>query len=125
MLSIIRHRKIELKYLFGPGHMPSAHTAFVISLLVTVAYYEGVYSTAFAISFVFTYIVIYDAMKIRVNIGYNGRVINKLVREIRGIKKEDYPILKERVGHRPLEIFIGGSLGLMLTVLLLVLLEAV
>jgi len=118
MLSIIRHGKIELKYLLGPGHMPSAHTAFVVSLVIIVAYYDSIFSTNFAISFVFTYIVIYDALKIRTNIGYNGAVLNKLVREVPGIKKEQYPIMKERVGHRATEIFIGATLGSILTVLI-------
>lgn len=123
MLSIIRHGKMEWKYLFGPGHMPSAHTAFVISLVVLVGYYDSIFSINFAISFVFAYIVIYDALKIRTNIGYNGAVLNKLVKEIPEIKKTDYPVLKERVGHKPLEVLVGGTLGIILTVLLIFILN--
>ena len=123
MLSIIRHGKMEWKYLFGPGHMPSAHTAFVVSLVVVVARLDTIYSTNFAISFVFAYIVIYDALKIRTNIGYNGAVMNKLIKNIPGIKKEDYPPLKERVGHKPLEVLVGGIMGVILTVLLVFILN--
>lgn len=120
-LSVIRHKKIDLKFLMISGHMPSAHSAFVVSLITVVAHYDGIFSTTFTISFVLAYIVIYDALKIRINIGHNGRVLNKLIKEIPGIKKEDYPILRERVGHRPLEVLVGSILGFVLTVILIAL----
>ncbi len=119
LLFAVKHKRIEIKYFFDPGHMPSAHTAFLVSLTSTVAYYDGVFSTTFAISFVLLYVVLYDALRIRVNIGDNGKIINKLVRELAEIKKEDYPVLKERVGHKPLEVLVGGILGLVFTVFLI------
>ena len=115
------NRKIEFKYLLSPGHMPSAHTAFVISLSTTVGYFDGIFSTTFAISIVLSYIVIYDAANIRTNIGYNGKIVNRLIKEIPEIKKENYPILKEIVGHKPLEIIAGAILGIVLTIIILVL----
>jgi len=122
-LSVIRHKKIDLKFLMISGHMPSAHSAFVVSLLTVVAHYDGIFSTTFTVSFILAYIVIYDALKIRTNIGYNGAVINKLIeklnKEIPEIKKEDYPILRERVGHRPLEVLVGSILGFVLTMILI------
>jgi acid phosphatase family membrane protein YuiD len=102
--------------------MPSAHTAFVISLATAAAYFDGVFSTTFAISIVLSYIVIYDAANIRTNIGYNGKIVNQLIKDVPGIKKESYPILKEIVGHRPMEILIGTILGFVLTMFLIILL---
>lgn len=125
ILSIIKHGKIEAKYLLASGHMPSSHTAFVISLTTMVAFKEGIFSTLFAATFVFSYIIIYDALYIRSNIGYNGRSINRLVNEISGIKKENYPTLRERVGHRPAEVFVGGVMGFALTVALMLMLESI
>ncbi len=119
LLSILKHRKIEFKYLFGPGHMPSAHTAFVVSLTTTVAHRDGIFSSVFAASFVLAYITVYDAFAIRIHIGRNGEIINKLVSEIPGIERKSYPRLKERVGHRPLEILAGAVFGLVFTVLLI------
>ena len=101
--------------------MPSAHTAFVISLATTIAYFDGVFSTTFAISIVLSYIVIYDAANIRTNIGYNGKIVNQLIKEVPGIEEENYPILKEIVGHRPIEILIGAIFGFALTALLIIL----
>ena len=116
-------KKIDPKFLLISGHMPSAHSAFVVSITTVVAFFDGIYSIAFAISFVFSYIVIYDALKIRINIGHNGEVLNKLIKEIPEIKKENYPILRERVGHKPLEVLVGAVLGLILTIFLIVLFE--
>ncbi|MCK4592504.1 divergent PAP2 family protein [Candidatus Parcubacteria bacterium] len=123
LLSITKHKKIELKFLLISGHMPSAHSAFVVSLATVIVFFDGIFSTTFTVSFVLAYIVIYDALKIRTNIGYNGKIINKLIREIPEVKKEDYPILRERVGHKPLEVLIGSMLGFVLTIFLIILLE--
>jgi len=103
--------------------MPSAHTAFVVSIVTVVAFFDGIYSNTFAISLVFSYIVIYDALNIRTNIGHNGKVVNKLIKEISGIKKGDYPILRERVGHSPLEVLVGAIFGFILTIFLIIFLE--
>ncbi|MDF1498500.1 MAG: divergent PAP2 family protein [Patescibacteria group bacterium] len=119
VLSVFRHKKIEVKYLFISGHMPSAHTAFVTSLATCMAYFDGINSSTFTISIVFAFIVIHDAVKIRMNIGENGKIVNKLIQEIPGIKKDNYPILRERVGHKPLEVLAGGVLGFILTILLI------
>ena len=121
LLFVIKHKKIEPKFLLTSGHMPSAHSAFVISLVTVIAFFDGVFSTAFTVSFILAYIVIYDALKIRTNIGYNGEAINKLIREVPEIKKEDYPILRERVGHRPMEVLAGSILGFALTIFLIML----
>ncbi|MDD3190967.1 MAG: divergent PAP2 family protein [Candidatus Pacebacteria bacterium] len=116
LLSIIKHRKIELKYLFTPGHMPSSHTSFVVSLATIVGFYYGISSIEFAISACFAYVVIYDAMNIRIHIGHNGEAINKLVKELN--LDNGYPRLKERVGHLPEEVFVGAVLGFLFSMFL-------
>lgn len=108
VLSVIRHKKVEIKYLFTPGHMPSSHTSFVVSLVTVVGYYRGIGSIEFAISVCLAYVVIYDAMNIRINIGRNGAAINRIVRDL---DLRGYPILKERVGHLPMEVLMGAVIG--------------
>lgn len=115
-LAIIRHKKIEIKYLFTPGHMPSSHTSFAVSLVTVVGVYAGIGSIDFAIAVCLAYIVIYDAMNIRINIGRNGAAINRMVEEL---KLEGYPILKERVGHLPEEVAVGGILGFLFSMMLI------
>ncbi|OGI25427.1 MAG: hypothetical protein A3E38_02040 [Candidatus Moranbacteria bacterium RIFCSPHIGHO2_12_FULL_54_9] len=106
----------NIEYAFTHGHMPSAHTSLVISLLVTMAYYEGVHSGAFALSAVLSFIVIDDAARIRMYLGDQGRYLNMLVEQL-GIEKDKFPRLKERVGHRVSEIVGGAFVGLFLTIL--------
>lgn len=122
-LSTTKSGKMEIKYILRPGHMPSAHSAFVASLATVVASFDGIFSTTFAISIVLAYIVIYDALIIRTNIGYNGKAINKLVKESSQIKKEDYPIMKEIVGHNFLEVIVGSVLGFVFSILFIVILR--
>jgi acid phosphatase family membrane protein YuiD len=115
-LSVIRHKEIDIKYLFTPGHMPSSHTSFVVSLVTVVGYYRGIDSIEFAIAVCLAYVVIYDAMNIRIHIGRNGAAINRIVKEL---NLQGYPILKERVGHLPLEVLVGGILGFLFSMFLI------
>ncbi len=115
-LAIIRHRKIEIRYLVTPGHMPSSHTSFAVSLATLVGYESGIGSIDFAIAVCVAYVVIYDAMNIRIHIGRNGAAVNRLVKDLH---LTGYPTLKERVGHLPHEVLIGGLLGFVLTMGLL------
>lgn len=116
-LSILRHKKVDIKYLFTPGHMPSSHTSFVTSLATVVGFYQGIESIEFAIAACFAYVVIYDAMNIRIHIGNNGKEINKIIQELQ--LKGNYPILKERVGHLPQEVLVGGVLGFLFSMALI------
>ncbi len=108
----------NVEYAFTHGHMPSAHTSLVVSLLTSVAYYEGIHSGAFALSAVLAFIVIDDAARIRMYLGDQGRYLNMLVDQLH-IEKERFPRLKERVGHRISEIIGGAFVGLFLTILLI------
>lgn len=108
----------NMEYAFTYGHMPSAHTSLVISLLVTMAYYEGVYSGAFALSAVLAFIVIDDAARVRMYLGDQGRYLNMLIDQLRGeIDESKFPRLKERIGHRVSEIVGGALVGFFLTLL--------
>jgi uncharacterized protein len=108
----------NLEYAFTHGHMPSAHTSLVVSLLTSVAFYEGVHSGAFALSAVLAFIVIDDAARIRMYLGDQGRYLNMLVDQL-NIERDRFPRLKERVGHRVSEIVGGAFVGLFLTLFLI------
>lgn len=108
----------NIEYAFTHGHMPSAHTALVISLLTTMAYYEGVHSPAFALSAVLAFIVIDDAARIRMYLGDQGRYLNMLIDQLKGeIDESKFPHLKERIGHHVSEVIGGALVGFFLTLL--------
>lgn len=100
------------------GGMPSSHTAFVISLATMIALYEGFESSAFAISLILALIVIRDAIGFRRTLGHQSKMLNHIVRELAEEKKRDHlPKLPEEIGHNPLEVLVGGLLGLSISLL--------
>lgn len=112
----------DLSYVMTHGHMPSAHTAFITSLLTSVGYYEGVHSGAFAVAVILGIIVIDDAVRLRMYMGDQGRYLNMLIRQL-PVDEAQFPRLKERIGHKISEVIVGGILGFVLTLILARLLQ--
>ncbi len=110
------------EYIFTHGHMPSAHTGFVVALVTSVGYYAGINSGGFAVAVALAIIVIDDAARLRMYLGDQGRYLNMLIQQL-NISEKQFPRLKERVGHRVSEIIVGGILGFTLTLILAKLLE--
>lgn len=108
---------LKWEYFFTHGHMPSAHTTFVISALTSIGYYEGTTSGVFALAFIFAFLIIDDALRLRVFLGDQGRYLNMLIDQL-PIDKKKFPRLKERIGHRVSEVIIGGAIGFLLTLAL-------
>ena len=107
----------NLSLAFSFGHMPSAHTATVTSLVTSVGYYEGVNSGSFAIALILAIIIINDSLQLRVHMGDHGRYLNMLIQQL-PLDEKKFPILKERIGHRVSEVIVGGILGITLSLLL-------
>ncbi len=105
------------EYMFTHGHMPSAHTAFAISLATSVGWYEGVGSGAFAVAFALAFVLVDDAARIRMYLGDQGRYLNMLVEQL-DLDESKFPRMKERVGHRVSEVVVGALIGFLSTLLL-------
>jgi len=106
----------------GHGHMPSAHTAFVLSLVTSIGYYEGLDSGAFAVAIIIAIIVIDDSIRLRMYIGDQGMFLNRLSEHL-NLKREEFPKMKERAGHKISEVIVGGILGIFLTIVFAKILE--
>lgn len=111
----------NIRYAMTHGHMPSAHTAFVVSLITSVGYYEGITSGAFAVAIILGVIVIDDAVRLRMYMGTQGRYLNMLIHKM-PVDEKKFPRLKERIGHKISEVIAGGILGFVLTILLAIVL---
>lgn len=107
----------DWRYAMTHGHMPSAHTGFIVSLVTSVGYYEGITTGAFTVAVALAVIVIDDAARLRMYMGDQGRYLNMLIRQL-NVSEEQFPRLKERVGHRVSEVIVGGILGFFLTIIL-------
>lgn len=105
------------------GHMPSAHTAFVASTVTTLGFLEGIDSTVFALALILAIIVVMDALRLRVYMGQHAHYINQIIHKL-GYSEEEFPRLKERVGHKPEEVAAGAVFGVVITWLILRLLFA-
>ncbi len=125
-LNLTRKNGLNLKNIFEPGNFPSAHSAFVTSLVICVGVYssKNSHSSEFAIAMCFAFITIYDAMRVRVNIGLQGKEMNDLVDEL-NMDKEKYPRLKEHVGHYANEVAGGILIGVVLSWALIKLVEII
>ena len=119
VLFYLRHDydwKFAFQHSMSYGHMPSVHTALMVSLVTTVGYYTGVKTGTFAVALVIATLIIDDATRLRVYMGDLGRYINAIRKEI-DLDEKKYPRLKERMGHRLSEVVAGALVGFFLTVL--------
>lgn len=95
----------------GTGGMPSSHTSFSSSLTTMLGLNLGFDSPIFAVALIFTLIVSYDAMGLRMESGKQAEAINKLFDET--FKDKDFTKLKEKLGHKPQEVLAGMCLGIL------------
>jgi acid phosphatase family membrane protein YuiD len=105
--------------LFDYGGMPSSHSALVTSLTIVMGYYYGLSHPAFAISLIFSLIIIKDASGIRLKLGEQGKIINQLIKELPDKKEYKYPVMPERLGHTNLQVIVGIITSAIITSLLL------
>lgn len=109
------NRGFHAERLVGGGGMPSAHSATVCSLAVTCAIQFGLGSFEFAMASVFGIVTMYDAMNVRLETGRQGEALNDLLEAFNKISKEKIgpdKALKELIGHTPLQVLVGGLLGI-------------
>ena len=100
-------------YLLTGGGMPSSHSATVCACASSVSYFHGFGSTYFALAAVMAVVVMYDAFNVRQETGKQARVLNYIMENWPQMKPEEIfdKALKELVGHTPLQVFMGGVLG--------------
>lgn len=100
------------RQLYLSGHMPSAHSATVIAVLVVIGFIDGVHSGLFGLALVFSSVVLYDAMMVRRSSGEQGIALSALLKE----QKSKVPFPRVALGHTPLEVAVGAFLGVLVGV---------
>src|SRR3990167_1403589 len=100
-----KHKTLNFHDLVVTGGMPSSHSAFVVSLATIIYLVESI-STAFVISLVLALVVLRDAFGVRRTVGMEGKQIEKLLKLHKLKSKFHYSI-----GHTPLEVVVGASIG--------------
>lgn len=123
----IRTKKFDIHQTIACGGFPSSHTSTVVALSTAVAISEGIDSSLFAVTAVFSFIVIYDAVNVRYYAGKNIQLTKQLITDLEEMSKLNFsdPIyfekIKDVLGHRLIEVIGGFVLGLIVPLLLYVL----
>lgn len=123
----IKLKKFDINSFFTTGGMPSSHTATVISLATALGLFQyhdlkGQFDYSFAVALVFAAVVIHDAMGVRLEASKHAQILNKMVAdETVEVKKElgfgKKNVLKELLGHKPFEVFMGFLYGVIVAII--------
>jgi len=108
-----RTRSWKKALFFSTGGMPSSHSALVVALAISIGEYEGFGTPLFAISTVLALVVMHDAAGIRRAAGQQAEAINFIFSKLENLGIKLDKRLKELLGHRPIEVFAGAILGIL------------
>ena len=115
----LMHHTLDLTRIFGDGGMPSGHSATVCAVATSAGLIYGLDSFPFAISVIVAIIVMHDAMGVRLETGKQAKLLNEFIDLFAKLEQplSDQEKLKELVGHTPLQVCMGGLLGILTGVL--------
>ena len=94
--------------------MPSSHAAGATALATTCGLHTGFDSVAFALAVVFAIVTMFDAQGVRRSAGQQAAMLNQILDDIYWKGKIEADRLFELIGHSPLQVIIGGLLGIIL-----------
>lgn len=104
----IEYKKVTKSTFLKLGGMPSSHTATVIALCGCIGLTAGWHSDIFAASGVFAFIIMFDAVKVRLPVEKLTEAFNALQDKVYGKDVED---VKKVEGHTIPEIIGGFIVG--------------
>ncbi len=108
IIESIKYKKILVNRLLnGSGGLPSSH-AVLVSSLTSLIYLNYGYSEYFAISLIFSLIILYDAVGVRYEVGKHAKILNEIT--------NNKP-LKELIGHTLIEVLCGIFLGIIVSII--------
>lgn len=120
IIDLSLNKSFNPERLVGSGGMPSSHSATVCALTTAACTRYGAGSFEFAVCFILSMIVMYDAMGVRRETGRQAKLLNSILLE--NPLKLDGEVfqerLKEYVGHTPLQVAAGAILGIFLALFL-------
>ncbi len=118
LIDFALNKSFNKERLVGSGGMPSSHSATVCGLTTAAVIKYGVGSFEFAISFVLSMIVMYDAIGVRRETGKQAKLLNSILMEnpLKLSAEVLQERLKEYVGHTPLQVVAGALLGVFLAI---------
>jgi hypothetical protein len=119
VLTLILDKRLNLYRMVGSGGMPSSHSAIVMAVTTAVGLDFGFDSALFAISLVFSLVVMYDASGVRRAVGKQAIILNTMIEDLYKHRHIGQQKMKELVGHTPYEVFVGALLGILMANIML------
>ncbi|MBN2097571.1 MAG: divergent PAP2 family protein [Candidatus Omnitrophica bacterium] len=116
-VGVIREKRFNFRWFVDTGGMPSSHAATVSALAAAVAIKFGVSTPIFAITLVFTWIILMDAQGFRRSTGKQAEILNMILDDIYWKKKVKEERLKELLGHTPVEVLVGAVIGILVALI--------
>lgn len=114
------NKSFNAERLVGSGGMPSSHSATVCGMTTAALLKYGTGSFEFAVTFVLSMVVMYDAIGVRRETGKQAKLLNSIILE-NPLKLNAEVLqekLKEYVGHTPLQVMAGAILGIVLALVI-------
>ena len=118
LIGVIRERRFNFRWFVGTGGIPSSHAAGVSALATSIGLQAGFNSAIFAVTAVFTLIVLFDAQGVRRATGKQAEILNRMLDDIYWKKHIQEDRLKELLGHTPIEVLTGMASGITIALLL-------
>ena len=122
IVDITTKKKVGIASIWATGGMPSSHSALVCALTVGTIKIYGFASPIFAITLMFSLIVIRDALGVRRQVGEHAKALNTIFLEFIELAQKQEPakrkvdkfgkIYSEMVGHSPLQVLMGSIIGI-------------
>lgn len=115
VMKLLRTGHFDLRLMAKTGGMPSSHSCCTMGMATSVGLIQGFNSVSFAIALCLALIVMYDAAGVRRTVGLQAKVLNQMMTEL----FSEHPKLsgeriKEFLGHTPVEVFVGATLGIII-----------
>ena len=116
-------KRFDIHQTIASGGFPSSHAATVTALSTAIGLQQGFESRYFAITAIFSIIVIYDAVNVRYYAGRNIQLTKQLIHDIEKNTdvKFSHPIYHEKIksvlGHKFIEAIGGILLGIIVAVI--------
>ncbi|MDX2085506.1 MAG: divergent PAP2 family protein [Candidatus Melainabacteria bacterium] len=116
---VLKSGRLNFRIIVETGGMPSSHSASMTGMATSVGLLSGFDSVSFAISVGVAMVVMYDAAGVRRAAGRMASVLNQVVVDVYQHHEEKLPErMRELLGHTPVEVLVGGALGVLLAVML-------
>ena len=104
---------LDFTYLTSTGGMPSAHSALVTGVFVSLGLGQGWASPSTIVASVVAAITMFDAATVRRAAGLQARLLNEITRQLFHERKFPARPLKEMLGHTRTEVYGGMATGVL------------